>query len=1305
MWALMLVSLGTRLSLEGRLPGFADASSSSNARVPPIATTRLSVGELWEYRERAREMWYHAWDSYHEHAWPHDELRPLSCRPRKWNERERGTLDDSLGGFALTAVDGLQSLALLGDAAGFERHGRHICETVRVDRDVSVSVFEATIRVLGGLVTSHAIAEEGEAAAELLAAEAEGRPPAPWAVGALASVPRLWPGYDGCLLRLAADLGHRLAPAYTDAELSDSRLPSRLAAAELRALQQARARASGNASAAALQPLPGPVTPAIAAHSGAPLPRHLVNLARGTTPRLRAEASTCSAAAGTALLEAVLLSAFTGNQSLAILAARSTAALFAARAPGTGLVGSSVDVLSAQWTAHFTGIGASVDSFYEYAAKAAVLLDSPALTAGWEGVAQSVAAHLSLELDHVDPAVPPAFFSGRSEPPQPQSSLRRGAHTHAATYAALSDRRARNATIDWGTVPAPPASWAAGAEVHMEASVAAGRVQVKPLAVSSLQAFWPATLVLAGRVAEARAVFRPLAAVWRVHGALPEAWDVLAGRAVGFAKDSPLRPELAESAYALAVATGDGVYAAHAASMLDAIEDRHRVKCGYAALADVAESHLDDRMDSFFLSETASYLFLTFDSQLRRRAVDASGPDEARQALMLAGRDRTGRGRLGSLFSGARGGPAAGSALEGRTLFTTEGHAILLTSRLRRAVAELQAAVAVDAGERVDVAGLAATLLEGGSAAPPGQDGQPGGADRCEAAEALQAPRAKSLAQSAFGQECPAWAEWHRVPPLHLEGLSAAEQDESEARVRGSHAVADAVWAYASPSAVNSVLRAGISRHSAAVSAGQPFLSASPVGMVQESSAGMRAFVAINSAVKADASSEAGQTAGSAFARALEAVVGKAVADKALGVKPPQEPLMVPVMTLWAQRDLKGRFQASLHPARPEDATGLSITRPEPDPNAGSVSSPVSPEALQDALNGADLPGLDTAAISCGPVSGRPQHEHVCQIRAHTGTGFLLRLALPASGSPPGGGAVPAPVVISASGAAFGPMLSPAGLAGPIGLADPAHGCESDGAAPAVTIEPCFRGGARCELSASGEAVCSTAKPIAVAIRGGCTFASKARAAQAAGAGALIVLDPGLPADPEALEAESNPPSDEQAAATFLMAAEAQAQGSAAELDQVMIPAALVRGKSASELAAFLQISGERCGQSGPCSMAQLATQASEWASPASKDRSGGAGKLSCRSDTAAVRPRDTHVRLWRDPLFLVGGEAGDGTVFGGPGLSDNGTALKDMEAVGFPLASFSWDGKGPLSERPARVVSAVFHHLLQEAGKVTTMG
>ena len=46
-------------------------------------------------------MFYHAYDSYMEHAYPWDELRPLTCEPRRWDRRERGTLDDSLGGYAL----------------------------------------------------------------------------------------------------------------------------------------------------------------------------------------------------------------------------------------------------------------------------------------------------------------------------------------------------------------------------------------------------------------------------------------------------------------------------------------------------------------------------------------------------------------------------------------------------------------------------------------------------------------------------------------------------------------------------------------------------------------------------------------------------------------------------------------------------------------------------------------------------------------------------------------------------------------------------------------------------------------------------------------------------------------------------------------------------------------------------------------------------------------------------------------------------------------------------------------------------
>lgn len=42
---------------------------------------------------QVREMFYHAFDGYMQHAFPLDELRPLTC-----------TGEDSLGGYALTLV-------------------------------------------------------------------------------------------------------------------------------------------------------------------------------------------------------------------------------------------------------------------------------------------------------------------------------------------------------------------------------------------------------------------------------------------------------------------------------------------------------------------------------------------------------------------------------------------------------------------------------------------------------------------------------------------------------------------------------------------------------------------------------------------------------------------------------------------------------------------------------------------------------------------------------------------------------------------------------------------------------------------------------------------------------------------------------------------------------------------------------------------------------------------------------------------------------------------------------------------------
>ena len=63
-------------------------------------------------RDETMEMTEHAMNNYMRHAYPHDELKPLTCEPRI--TKDRGTLDDPLGGYMLTLVDGLDTLAVMG---------------------------------------------------------------------------------------------------------------------------------------------------------------------------------------------------------------------------------------------------------------------------------------------------------------------------------------------------------------------------------------------------------------------------------------------------------------------------------------------------------------------------------------------------------------------------------------------------------------------------------------------------------------------------------------------------------------------------------------------------------------------------------------------------------------------------------------------------------------------------------------------------------------------------------------------------------------------------------------------------------------------------------------------------------------------------------------------------------------------------------------------------------------------------------------------------------------------------------------
>uniref|UniRef100_A0A8C2AHY6 alpha-1,2-Mannosidase n=1 Tax=Cyprinus carpio TaxID=7962 RepID=A0A8C2AHY6_CYPCA len=237
-----------------------------------------------------------------DHAYPADELMPLTCRGRvRGLEPSRGDVDDALGKFSLTLIDTLDTLALLNKTAEFEKAVRRVVTDVRLDNDIVVSVFETNIRVLGGLLGGHSMA---------VMLKESGR--------------MLW--YQDELLHMAKDLGLRLLPAFNTS-------------------------------------------------SGLPYPR--VNLrfgVRGPETRTGTETDTCTACAGTIILEFAALSRFTGDPTFEAHARRALDFLWEKRQRHSNLVGTTINIHSGEWVRRDSGVGAGIDSYYEYLLKAYILL-------------------------------------------------------------------------------------------------------------------------------------------------------------------------------------------------------------------------------------------------------------------------------------------------------------------------------------------------------------------------------------------------------------------------------------------------------------------------------------------------------------------------------------------------------------------------------------------------------------------------------------------------------------------------------------------------------------------------------------------------------------------------------------------------------------------------------------------------------------------------------------------------------------------------------------------------------------------
>ncbi|MBI4499594.1 MAG: glycoside hydrolase family 47 protein [Gemmatimonadetes bacterium] len=92
-----------------------------------------------------REAFLHAWTGYERYAAGHDQFLPLSHAGRDWYKTS----------LMMTPVDAYDTMLLMGLDSLAEATKRSILERLSFDRDLSVQVFEMTIRLLGGLLSAH----------------------------------------------------------------------------------------------------------------------------------------------------------------------------------------------------------------------------------------------------------------------------------------------------------------------------------------------------------------------------------------------------------------------------------------------------------------------------------------------------------------------------------------------------------------------------------------------------------------------------------------------------------------------------------------------------------------------------------------------------------------------------------------------------------------------------------------------------------------------------------------------------------------------------------------------------------------------------------------------------------------------------------------------------------------------------------------------------------------------------------------------------------------------------------------------
>uniref|UniRef100_A0A674ADM1 alpha-1,2-Mannosidase n=1 Tax=Salmo trutta TaxID=8032 RepID=A0A674ADM1_SALTR len=373
----------------------------------------------------AKDMFFFGYDNYMKYAFPEDELNPIDCQGRGPDVLNPSNINinDVLGNYSLTLIDTLDTLLVLGNVSEFHRAVKLVIDTVSFDKDSTVQVFEANIRILGSLISAHILLTD---------------PKHPFGDVGLDD-------YDNELLHLAHDLAVRLLPAFENTS------------------------------------------------TGIPHPR--VNLKSGVSPDSINE--TCTSGAGSLLVEFGILSRLIGDSTFEWVARRAVRALWNLRSNETGLLGNVVNIQTGQWVGMQSGLGAGMDSFYEYLLKSYILFGEKEDYLMFQASYESIQNHLRMGRESCN--------EGEGDPP-----------------------------------------------LYVNVNMFNG--QIMNTWIDSLQAFFPGLL-----------------------------------------------------------ATKNPFYLHVGMDILESLEKNAKVRCGYATLHHVVDKSKEDRMESFFLSETCKYLYLLFD--------------------------------------------------------------------------------------------------------------------------------------------------------------------------------------------------------------------------------------------------------------------------------------------------------------------------------------------------------------------------------------------------------------------------------------------------------------------------------------------------------------------------------------------------------------------------------------------------------------------------------------------------------------------------------------------------------------------